>query len=80
MPRDSRFLQTAFPVSLSASRLADFIRDVGIIHRIRRKLTDSKTQLPPDYLELEKRVDALKTVHQKMLAVTYVAVLVFAGH
>ncbi|CAZ82086.1 unnamed protein product [Tuber melanosporum] len=31
---------------------------------------DEKTQLPPDYLELEKRVDALKNVHQKMLAVT----------
>ncbi|PUU78703.1 BAR domain-containing family protein [Tuber borchii] len=31
---------------------------------------DEKTQLPPDYLELEKRVDALKGVHQKMLAVT----------
>ncbi|KAI5807893.1 BAR domain-containing family protein [Peziza echinospora] len=31
---------------------------------------DDKTQLPPDYLELEKRVDALKQAHQKMLAVT----------
>jgi hypothetical protein len=31
-----------------------------------------KTQLPPDYIELEKRVDALKQVHQKMLAVTCV--------
>lgn len=31
---------------------------------------DDKTQLPPDYIELEKRVDALKQVHQKMLAVT----------
>ncbi|KAM3085273.1 BAR domain-containing protein, variant 2 [Clarireedia jacksonii] len=29
-----------------------------------------QTQLPPDYIELEKRVDALKKVHQKMLAVT----------
>lgn len=29
-----------------------------------------KTQLPPDYIDLEKRVDALKQVHQKMLAVT----------
>ena len=32
----------------------------------------SQTQLPPDYIELEKRVDALKQVHQKMLQVTYV--------
>ncbi|KAK8255498.1 BAR domain-containing family protein [Phyllosticta capitalensis] len=31
---------------------------------------DDKTQLPPDYIELEKRVDALKQVHQKMLQVT----------
>ncbi|KAI9843214.1 MAG: hypothetical protein M1838_002727 [Thelocarpon superellum] len=31
---------------------------------------EEKTQLPPDYIELEKRVDALKQVHQKMLQVT----------
>ncbi|KAF1982612.1 BAR domain protein [Aulographum hederae CBS 113979] len=31
---------------------------------------EDKTQLPPDYVELEKRVDALKMVHQKMLSVT----------
>ncbi|KAN0067246.1 BAR domain-containing family protein [Elaphomyces granulatus] len=31
---------------------------------------DEKTQLPDDYLELEKRVDALKQVHQKLLQVT----------
>jgi len=31
---------------------------------------DDKTQLPADYVELEKRVDALKQVHQKLLAVT----------
>ncbi|CAK7264382.1 BAR domain-containing protein [Sporothrix epigloea] len=31
---------------------------------------EDKTQLPPDYIDLEKRVDALKQVHQKMLAVT----------
>ncbi|KAF5863152.1 hypothetical protein ETB97_010497 [Aspergillus alliaceus] len=33
---------------------------------------DDKTQLPDEYLELEKRVDALKLVHQKLLQVTYV--------
>merc|ERR1712000_406907 len=32
--------------------------------------TDDKTQLPPDYIDLEKRVDALKQAHQKMLSVT----------
>ncbi|KAB5576554.1 BAR domain-containing family protein [Coniochaeta sp. 2T2.1] len=31
---------------------------------------EDKTQLPPDYIDLEKRVDALKQVHQKMLGVT----------
>ncbi|KAL8824389.1 MAG: hypothetical protein Q9191_005087 [Dirinaria sp. TL-2023a] len=31
---------------------------------------DDKTQLPSDYIELEKRVDALKQVHQKLLQVT----------
>ncbi|OBT52874.1 hypothetical protein VE04_05519 [Pseudogymnoascus sp. 24MN13] len=31
---------------------------------------EDRTQLPPDYIELEKRVDALKQVHQKMLQVT----------
>ncbi|KIN08420.1 hypothetical protein OIDMADRAFT_107198 [Oidiodendron maius Zn] len=31
---------------------------------------DDKTQLPPDYIELEKRIDALKQIHQKMLQVT----------
>ncbi|KAK3390896.1 BAR domain-containing family protein [Podospora didyma] len=31
---------------------------------------EDKTQLPPSYIDLEKRVDALKLVHQKMLAVT----------
>ena len=30
-----------------------------------------QTELPPDYIELEKRVDALKQVHQKLLQVTY---------
>ncbi|KAA8636647.1 hypothetical protein SMACR_12585 [Sordaria macrospora] len=31
---------------------------------------EDKTQLPAEYIELEKRVDAIKAVHQKMLAVT----------
>lgn len=31
---------------------------------------EDKTQLPPDYIDLEKRVDALKQVHQKLLSVT----------
>ncbi|KAF8460416.1 hypothetical protein BDZ91DRAFT_766332 [Kalaharituber pfeilii] len=41
-----------------------------ILFALRRKLTENKTQLPADYIELEKRVDALKQVHQKLLAVT----------
>ncbi|KAL4964103.1 BAR domain-containing protein [Aspergillus stella-maris] len=31
---------------------------------------EDKTQLPDEYIELEKRVDALKAVHQKLLQVT----------
>ena len=31
-----------------------------------------QTQLPPEYVDLEKRIDALKQVHQKLLQVTYV--------
>ncbi|PGH27941.1 hypothetical protein AJ80_00195 [Polytolypa hystricis UAMH7299] len=31
---------------------------------------DEKTQLPDEYVQLEKRVDALKQVHQKLLQVT----------
>ena len=30
-----------------------------------------QTQLPAEYTDLEKRVDALKQVHQKLLEVTY---------
>lgn len=32
--------------------------------------SEDKTQLPEEYLELERRVDALKAVHQKLLSVT----------
>ncbi|KAI9704760.1 MAG: hypothetical protein M1836_006540 [Candelina mexicana] len=32
--------------------------------------TEDKTELPQDYIELEKRIDALKQVHQKLLQVT----------
>ncbi|KAJ5974431.1 hypothetical protein N7481_011641 [Penicillium waksmanii] len=31
---------------------------------------EDRTQLPDEYIELEKRVDALKLVHQKLLSVT----------
>ncbi|KAK2612889.1 BAR domain-containing protein [Conoideocrella luteorostrata] len=31
---------------------------------------EDKTQLPPDYIDLEKKVDALKQAHQRMIAVT----------
>lgn len=31
---------------------------------------DEKTQLPPDYIELERRVDALRQAHVKLLAIT----------
>ncbi|KAL9106266.1 MAG: hypothetical protein Q9227_008665 [Pyrenula ochraceoflavens] len=42
--------------------------EVGVV---RKKVQDlEETQLPADYIELEKRVDALKQVHQKLLNVT----------
>ena len=31
---------------------------------------EGKTELPADYVALEQRVDALRLVHQKLLAVT----------
>lgn len=34
---------------------------------------NKQTQLPADYIDLEKKVDALKQAHQKMLNVTYVS-------
>lgn len=42
------------------------------IHSVKEQLgqTSEKTQLPPEYVELEKRVDALREVHSKLLAVT----------
>uniref|UniRef100_A0A060SYW0 ARAD1C03982p n=1 Tax=Blastobotrys adeninivorans TaxID=409370 RepID=A0A060SYW0_BLAAD len=33
---------------------------------------DEKTELPEEYLDLERRIDALKLVHQKLLSVTSV--------
>ncbi|KAM3538987.1 hypothetical protein ARSEF1564_008103 [Beauveria bassiana] len=37
--------------------------------------SEDKTQLPADYIDLEKKVDALKQAHQKMLNVTCVLAL-----
>lgn len=56
----------------TARRLAELLNETALVFMIRRKLTETKTQLPSDYLELEKRVDALRLVHQQLLAVTYV--------
>lgn len=33
---------------------------------------EDRTQLPEEYLQLERKVDALKSVHEKLLFVTYV--------
>lgn len=41
-------------------------------------LSSLQTELPPDYIELEKRVDALKQVHQKLLSVTYVPLYILS--
>lgn len=44
--------------------------DPNTRHTLDQPLTFSQTQLPSDYIELEKRVDALKQVHAKILQVT----------
>lgn len=62
----------ASATTASTRRLAELLQETGLMFMIRRKLTETKTQLPPDYIELEKRVDALKQVHHQLLAVTYV--------
>lgn len=62
----------ASATTASTRRLAELLNETNLVFMIRRKLTETKTQLPPDYIELEKRVDALKLVHQQLLAVTYV--------
>lgn len=36
------------------------------------KTDTGQTDLPPEYVELEKRVDALKEAHQRILKVTCV--------
>lgn len=62
----------ASATTASTRRLAELLNETGLLFMIRRRLTETKTQLPPDYIELEKRVDALRQVHQQLLAVTYV--------
>ncbi|KAL6860538.1 BAR domain-containing protein [Amphichorda felina] len=48
-----------------------FGKNLSFAHPSQRlTLSAPQTQLPPDYIDLEKRVDALKQAHQKMLAVT----------
>jgi len=63
---------TVPPSGSGQSFFPGIFRDSEVLFALRRKLTENKTQLPPDYVELEKRVDALKQVHKNMLAVTYV--------
>lgn len=69
----------ASATTASTRRLAELLNETGLLFMIRRRLTETKTQLPPDYIELEKRVDALRQVHQQLLAVTYVHLRCLAG-
>src|SRR5271170_1426610 len=46
-------------------------RRQGTLTSKRRDLTDLQTELPQEYLELEKRIDQLKATHLKLLNVTY---------
>ncbi|KAF1808435.1 hypothetical protein P152DRAFT_462580 [Eremomyces bilateralis CBS 781.70] len=59
----------AFGKNFSAAVMPQFNRTSQYV-REQLGQVDDKTELPPDYIELEKRVDALKQVHQQMLQVT----------
>ncbi|KAK9330493.1 BAR domain-containing family protein [Lipomyces starkeyi] len=52
------------------SSFQPFARRTGRLIQERLGNADEITELPQEYLELEKRVDALKAVHVKLLAVT----------
>lgn len=58
---------SAFPCSASFTPFAQRTQQM-----IKEQLgqAEDRTQLPDEYIELEKRVDALKLVHQKLLQVT----------
>lgn len=51
------------------TRFAPFEEHLGLKLAVSNS-EGNQTELPPDYIDLEKRVDALKAAHQKMLAVT----------
>ncbi|KAL6239238.1 hypothetical protein BDW75DRAFT_199281 [Aspergillus navahoensis] len=59
----------AFGKNLSANFTPFAARTQQLIREQLGQVED-KTQLPDEYIELEKRVDALKLVHQKLLQVT----------
>ncbi|KAL5336191.1 BAR domain-containing family protein [Aspergillus crustosus] len=59
----------AFGKNFSASFTPFAARTQQLIREQLGQIED-KTQLPDEYIELEKRVDALKLVHQKLLQVT----------
>lgn len=59
----------AFGKNISASFTPFAARTQQLVKETLGQAED-KTQLPPDYIELEKRVDALKKVHNTMLQVT----------
>ncbi|TGZ81533.1 hypothetical protein EX30DRAFT_340795 [Ascodesmis nigricans] len=53
-----------------SSTFTPFANRTGQLLREQLGQAEDKTQLPPDYVELEHRVDALKQVHSKLLSVT----------
>ncbi|GES57346.1 BAR domain protein [Aspergillus terreus] len=59
----------AFGKNLSAS-FSPFAQRTQQMIREQLGQAEDRTQLPDEYIELEKRVDALKLVHQKLLQVT----------
>ncbi|KAI9368245.1 hypothetical protein BJX61DRAFT_232928 [Aspergillus egyptiacus] len=59
----------AFGKNLSAN-FSPFAARTQQLIREQLGQAEDRTQLPDEYIELEKRVDALKLVHQKLLQVT----------
>ncbi|KAJ5805143.1 hypothetical protein N7474_011030 [Penicillium riverlandense] len=55
---------------LSSANFSPFAQRTQQLIKEQLGQADEKTQLPDEYIELEKRVDALKLVHQKLLQVT----------
>lgn len=67
---DHGLLLTVVAVAPNSANFTPFAQRTQQMIKEQLGQVDDKTQLPDEYIELEKRVDALKLVHQKLLQVT----------